>query len=55
LTDATRAHWKHALDIAAEALEAGRQAKILGPEFCAEALRAIQDERAWLAELAAWS
>ncbi len=41
--------WWHTIDTAAEAVEAGRKARTLAPEFCAFELQQLRDERDWLA------
>lgn len=47
------AHWSRALDVAVEAVEAGREAETLPAWFCESELRQIRAERRWL-EAADW-
>jgi hypothetical protein len=42
------ADWEHALDVAHEAVEAGRRSKVLGPLEATQLSRHIRDERRWL-------
>jgi hypothetical protein len=44
-----KALWRHALDTADAAIDAGRRAGTLTPGFCAAELRHIRAEREWLA------
>jgi hypothetical protein len=49
--EALEAHWSRALDIALDAIEAGRAANTLTRSFCVLELRHIQGERHWLANV----
>jgi hypothetical protein len=46
-----KALWRHALDTADGAIDAGRKAGTLAPDFCALELRHIRREREWLTEI----
>jgi hypothetical protein len=46
--DRLEADWEHALDVAGEAVAAGRKSKALGPLEAALMARHIRDERRWL-------
>jgi hypothetical protein len=43
--------WRHALDTADAAIDAGRRAGTLAPAFCALELRHIRAEREWLSSV----
>jgi hypothetical protein len=46
-----KAQWRHALDSAEAAIEAGRSAGTLTPGFCLVEQRHIREERRWLTRL----
>ena len=46
-----KALWRHALDTANVAVEAGRRAGTLTPDYCELELRQIHAEREWLSKL----